>query len=167
MHVFSDIHSAVVDGWGASSCGTKLLCPFYCRKHSKVSFHALLQDVCQHLPTYSPHTHTMKPSLQKISTLLSKHMHVILVPPAAERRTWQNGSAFSRRGTGCWVHAQAAAGPPSTLPPKQRPRLAVFVSGGGSNFKRIHAAILDLTINADIAVKPSPCPPCMSTDITS
>jgi len=32
-------------------------------------------------------------------------------------------------------------------------RLAVFVSGGGSNFKAIHAAILDGRINAEVVVK--------------
>ncbi len=31
-------------------------------------------------------------------------------------------------------------------------RLAVFVSGGGSNFKAIHAAILDGRINAEVVV---------------
>ena len=35
--------------------------------------------------------------------------------------------------------------------PSKRPKLAVFVSGGGSNFKKIHAAILSHSIQADIS----------------
>lgn len=34
----------------------------------------------------------------------------------------------------------------------RRKRLAVFVSGGGSNFKSIHAATLDGSIHGDVAV---------------
>lgn len=37
------------------------------------------------------------------------------------------------------------------------PRIAVFVSGGGSNFKAIHAAILDGRIRAEVAVSPFLC----------
>ena len=39
------------------------------------------------------------------------------------------------------------------------PRLAVFVSGGGSNFRAIHAAILDGRIKADVAVGLFLCSP--------
>jgi formyltetrahydrofolate hydrolase len=48
---------------------------------------------------------------------------------------------------------------PSTAssPPK---RLAVFVSGGGSNFRAIHAAITDGRINADVAVVVTNAPSC-------
>ncbi|KAK9821143.1 hypothetical protein WJX81_008003 [Elliptochloris bilobata] len=41
-----------------------------------------------------------------------------------------------------------------------RKRLAVFVSGGGSNFKTIHAATLDGRINADVQVVVSDKPGC-------
>lgn len=40
----------------------------------------------------------------------------------------------------------------STLPP--RARIAVFLSGGGSNFKAVHAACLDGRINGDVVVRP-------------
>jgi hypothetical protein len=46
--------------------------------------------------------------------------------------------------------------PPATAANQaERPkaRLAFFVSGGGSNFKAIHAAVLDGRIHADIAVR--------------
>lgn len=48
----------------------------------------------------------------------------------------------------------AAHGTPPAYTLSQKPpaRLAVFVSGGGSNMKAIHAAILDGRINAKIAV---------------
>ncbi|KAF8069580.1 PUR3 [Scenedesmus sp. PABB004] len=49
----------------------------------------------------------------------------------------------------------AAAGPPDAAgAPGPRKKLAVFVSGGGSNFKAIHAACLSGAINADVVVRP-------------
>lgn len=36
---------------------------------------------------------------------------------------------------------------------RRRPRLAIFVSGGGSNFRKIHEAILDHFIRAEAAVR--------------
>lgn len=47
----------------------------------------------------------------------------------------------------------AAGGSPPDVSTSNRARLAVFVSGGGSNFKAIHAACLDKRINADIVVR--------------
>lgn len=42
--------------------------------------------------------------------------------------------------------------PAYTIVDKPKAKLAVFVSGGGSNFKAIHAAILDGRINAEVVV---------------
>jgi phosphoribosylglycinamide formyltransferase len=62
-------------------------------------------------------------------------------------------SAGSRRSS----IAAVAAGPPTDLS-AGRGRLAVFVSGGGSNLKAIHAACLDGRVNADVVVsRPSRC----------
>lgn len=47
----------------------------------------------------------------------------------------------------------AAAQPPTGEPLDRKPRLAIFVSGGGSNFKAIHAACLRGDVNADVAVR--------------
>lgn len=47
----------------------------------------------------------------------------------------------------------AAAQPPQQQPAASKARLAVFVSGGGSNMRAIHAACLDGRINADIVVR--------------
>lgn len=54
----------------------------------------------------------------------------------------------------------SAAGLPDagTAPP--RAAIAVFVSGGGSNFKAIHADILDGTINGDVSVVVTNAPSC-------
>ena len=52
--------------------------------------------------------------------------------------------------------ATPAAGEATPLSPRKEPkRIAVFVSGGGSNLKALHAATLDGTINGSIAVR---CP---------
>eukprot|EP00899_Mesostigma_viride_P002538 jgi/Mesvir1/12285/Mv00491-RA.1 len=49
------------------------------------------------------------------------------------------------------VQAAASADKPAaSLPPKKK--LAVFVSGGGSNFKSIHAAIVDGRISGEVVV---------------
>jgi hypothetical protein len=46
-----------------------------------------------------------------------------------------------------------AAGPPEHIDTAgSKKRLAVFVSGGGSNFKAIHAACQKGTINAEVVV---------------
>jgi phosphoribosylglycinamide formyltransferase len=55
------------------------------------------------------------------------------------------------------------ASPPETaelLLYSQPRRLAIFVSGGGSNFKAIHAAILRGIINAEVAVVVTNAPSC-------
>jgi hypothetical protein len=65
-----------------------------------------------------------------------------------------------RRQTGGRRAAAAASGaPPQQLSdPEPKAKLAVFVSGGGSNFKAIHAACLDGRINAEVVVRLGPSP---------
>lgn len=62
---------------------------------------------------------------------------------------------ISRKGLECRCYAptegNATKGDDSGSGP-WRKRLAVFVSGGGSNFKSIHAATLDGSIHGDVAV---------------
>ena len=53
-------------------------------------------------------------------------------------------------------HPRAAAASGNDTSQKPKARLAVFVSGGGSNFKAIHEAVLDGRIHADIAVRSPP-----------
>jgi hypothetical protein len=50
-----------------------------------------------------------------------------------------------------------AAAPPQDLNTGSKARLAVFVSGGGSNFKAIHAACQDGRINAEVVVSITGC----------
>lgn len=56
----------------------------------------------------------------------------------------------------------SAAAPPATVTDgsSAKAKLAVFVSGGGSNFRKIHEACLSGTINADVAVVVSDVPSC-------
>ena len=57
--------------------------------------------------------------------------------------------------------ASAAVAPPAaSAPPAGGKRLAVFVSGGGSNFKAIHQAILRGEIGAEVAVVVTNVPGC-------
>ncbi|KAG2446542.1 hypothetical protein HYH02_008529 [Chlamydomonas schloesseri] len=56
--------------------------------------------------------------------------------------------------------ASHGALPEYSLTPSAPARLAVFVSGGGSNFKAIHAAIQDGRINGTVAVVVSDVPGC-------
>lgn len=62
---------------------------------------------------------------------------------------------ISRKGLECRCYAptegNASKGDDSGSGP-QRKRLAIFVSGGGSNFKSIHVATLDGLIHGDVAV---------------
>ncbi|KAI7843268.1 hypothetical protein COHA_003101 [Chlorella ohadii] len=73
------------------------------------------------------------------------------------QRQRQCGST-PQRGTCC----SAAAHPPPVLaaepPPKKK--LAVFVSGGGSNFKAIQAAIAEGSVHGEVAVVVSNAPSC-------
>lgn len=56
---------------------------------------------------------------------------------------------------------RAAAGPPEAAELGLQPaRIAVFVSGGGSNFKAIHAALLEKRFAADIVAVVSDVPGC-------
>ena len=59
----------------------------------------------------------------------------------------------TRGAAGTWI--RAAQPPAAATSSSDKKKLAVFVSGGGSNFKTIHAATLDGRINADVQVCPS------------
>ena len=74
-------------------------------------------------------------------------LHLALVPHAQPACSLHHAS---QRGD---VRARAHA-PPEYTEVKEKPkaRLAVFVSGGGSNFKAIHAACLDGCINGEVVV---------------
>ena len=50
------------------------------------------------------------------------------------------------------ISCRARASLPAPDSTERKPRLAIFVSGGGSNFRAIHAGILDGRINAEVAV---------------
>lgn len=54
---------------------------------------------------------------------------------------------------------QACPSPPQEVH-QEKARLAVFVSGGGSNFRAIHAACLDGRINAEVVAVISDKPTC-------
>ena len=58
------------------------------------------------------------------------------------------------------MRASPAQPPAATAPPLEPKRLAVFVSGGGSNFKAIHALILEGSIPAEVAVVVTNAPTC-------
>jgi len=60
-------------------------------------------------------------------------------------------SSTTRRPAARVVHVQADGG---------KKKLAVFVSGGGSNFKAIHAKCLDGTINGEVVLVVSNAPSC-------
>ncbi|KAG2430631.1 hypothetical protein HXX76_010149 [Chlamydomonas incerta] len=65
---------------------------------------------------------------------------------------WSRASVVSRASHGALPEYKLTASAPA--------RLAVFVSGGGSNFKAIHAAIQDGRINGTVAVVVSDVPGC-------
>ncbi len=58
----------------------------------------------------------------------------------------------AQRTTACVCTADTASWTPPPAAPA-RARLAVFVSGGGSNFKAIHAACGDGRVNGDVVVR--------------
>ena len=75
-------------------------------------------------------------------------------------RTAQRGAGGPRARTLC---SAAHPSPPAGLPPLEPPpkkRLAVFVSGGGSNFRAIHAAFADGGVHGEVAVVVSNSPSC-------
>ena len=62
-------------------------------------------------------------------------------------------SALRRRAASLFLAALAPkASPPDISEDSKAPRLAIFVSGGGSNFRAIHAAVLAGQIAAEVAV---------------
>ena len=80
-------------------------------------------------------------------------------PPSSRLRPM--GSRPARRAVSAAAAAQAA--PPADVPPAGQPpkkRLAVFVSGGGSNFRAIHAAMLEGGVHGEVAVVVSNAPTC-------
>jgi len=63
----------------------------------------------------------------------------------------------------CSGRTTVRANPNADLDPgteRRRKSIAVFVSGGGSNFRAIHADILDGSINGDVAVVVTNAPGC-------
>ena len=80
-------------------------------------------------------------------------------PPSSRLRPM--GGRPARRAVSAAAAAQAA--PPAGVPPPGQPpkkRLAVFVSGGGSNFGAIHAAMLEGGVHGEVAVVVSNAPTC-------
>jgi hypothetical protein len=65
-----------------------------------------------------------------------------------EQQQWQQHTRSTALQAGPPEHVDAAG---------SKKRLAVFVSGGGSNFKAIHAACLKGTINAEVVVSLAAC----------
>lgn len=93
----------------------------------------------------------------------------VQVPPVVSRRQqghrhaaqqlWQQYQLpATQQQQQCQQQARPAqalqAGPPEHVDAagSSKKRLAVFVSGGGSNFKAIHAACLKGTVNAEVVV---------------
>jgi hypothetical protein len=65
------------------------------------------------------------------------------LPQVQAQQQWQQRTRSTALQAGPPEHVDAAG---------SKKRLAVFVSGGGSNFKAIHAACLKGTINAEVVV---------------
>ena len=72
------------------------------------------------------------------------------------------GQPTQQRGHRCAPLCAAAAHPPPPPPAEAPPkkRLAVFVSGGGSNFKAIHAAIQQGEVHGEVVAVVSNAPSC-------
>lgn len=68
------------------------------------------------------------------------------------RRVLAQGLVHLNKRASREQHVLASALPEYTLTEKPPARLAVFVSGGGSNMKALHAAIQAGRLNAEIAV---------------
>jgi folate-dependent phosphoribosylglycinamide formyltransferase PurN len=87
-----------------------------------------------------------------------------LLLPQSRRAISQFGSRTHHRC--CIQQAAAAAAATQPTPPHHsgeappKKRLAVFVSGGGSNFRAIHAATQQGTIHGEVAVVVSNAPTC-------
>lgn len=78
--------------------------------------------------------------------------------------SWHDQQCTSYRGPAAVEavapHSQASTPPPDSSADRPRARLVVFVSGGGSNFKALHAACLDGSIHADVVAVVSDIPSC-------
>ena len=91
------------------------------------------------------------------STILSKSHTSQQSQPTVQAKVaadayWLPRRTYCKR---CSTVVAAHAGPPETVNTDTK-RLAVFVSGGGSNFKAIHAACLSGHINAEVVVSTKP-----------
>lgn len=89
---------------------------------------------------------------------------------AARRSPLHRGAWAPRKRRGGPPPPAAASAPPTPPPAdpaavSSRPkRLAVFVSGGGSNFRAIHAYIQRERLNAEVAVVVSNAPSCAAVE---
>ncbi|DBA98485.1 TPA: hypothetical protein ACH3X3_012481 [Trebouxia sp. C0006] len=95
------------------------------------------------------------PQITPLSNLLTHHqLHVF-----SHVRSFYHCGASSKRSLTCQglLHKAAAS---SSIRSQNPAKLAVFVSGGGSNFRAIHDAILSGHIHAQIAVVVSDAPGC-------
>jgi phosphoribosylglycinamide formyltransferase len=98
---------------------------------------------------------------------LPHFLHVVL-PSAARSSSVSSLRSARRQRTADSPHARelrctrASAAPPpaAPAPPAAPKRLAVFVSGGGSNFRAIHRAILAGEIPAEVVVVVTNAPSC-------
>ena len=89
-------------------------------------------------------------TIPELKATLSKQYHNKIPSRRRAERISTRASTFSPPDIG--------SSPSTSTAPKKR--LAVFVSGGGSNFKAIHAAILDGTFDADVAAVVTNAPSC-------
>eukprot|EP00878_Enallax_costatus_P018721 GHUV01019724.1.p1 GENE.GHUV01019724.1~~GHUV01019724.1.p1 ORF type:complete len:186 (+),score=41.85 GHUV01019724.1:289-846(+) len=126
-------------------------------RHNHLSAGAAQQQQ-QTAPAYHrPHRNSSCPRVT--STLLSSHCTL---------QQYQSQVKPSLAAGGCWPPQQthckhravaAYAGPPEAVNTDTK-KLAVFLSGGGSNFKAIHAACLSGHVNAEVVVVVSDVPSC-------
>lgn len=90
----------------------------------------------------------------------------IAIPGLANRAASHLSAGPSGFGAGwvvCSAHGQGVASEPA-IDKGPKKRLAVFVSGGGSNFKAIHAACLDGRIHGEVVVVVSDKASCGGVD---
>eukprot|EP00195_Chlamydomonas_chlamydogama_P012249 CAMPEP_0202901616 /NCGR_PEP_ID=MMETSP1392-20130828/14354_1 /ASSEMBLY_ACC=CAM_ASM_000868 /TAXON_ID=225041 /ORGANISM="Chlamydomonas chlamydogama, Strain SAG 11-48b" /LENGTH=288 /DNA_ID=CAMNT_0049588205 /DNA_START=186 /DNA_END=1053 /DNA_ORIENTATION=- len=100
-------------------------------------------------------------NIEQIHTMSSDHQQAAQLE-AISTRLVADAAPPQRHARRSSVVMASHGAPPKeyVLAEKPKARLAVFVSGGGSNFKAIHAAILDGRVNAEVAVVVSDVPGC-------
>jgi hypothetical protein len=99
---------------------------------------------------------------------------VTLFNASSRHHTEKKYHSFTRRDSRCDAVASSSPLPPNLLEQGQgagsgdkvaaKKRLAVFVSGGGSNFKAIHESIQNGTCNGDIVVVVTNAPACKAAE---